>query len=136
MKSKIGAIELVEKILKGVVGKPKIVQEKVGAAPQVILVQFDDIISARLFITTHGRDRKEFPGYFDGFWYNFSQILADREEFYREYRHLFKIKYAILETIEVKADQVVVRKNDKKVFISDRHDLRLICHAPYKDQLE
>ena len=94
------------------------------------------MISAQSFVTTHGRDHNQFQGYFDGFWCNFSQTKDDREEYNRVYRHLFKIKRAVLETTALNADQVVVHKNDKKVFAADGHDLRLICYAPSKDQLE
>ena len=127
---------MIEVIIANVPGNPDIVKEKVNSSPQVVPVRFDGIVSAKAFVEPHERSTTSFPDYFDKFWFNFNQSQADRNEFNRNFRHLYKIKRAILEKTSIDEKAVVVRKNDKKIFIVDGHNLRLFCFATFKSHIE
>lgn len=66
MKSKHGAMTMVQAILGGVDGSPSIIIERVANVPEVIPVMFDTAESASRFVEAF-KQSKEFIGYFDGF---------------------------------------------------------------------
>ena len=71
-KTKLGAMKMIEQIIEGVAGNPQIVSDRVGNAPTIVPVQFASTTAANDFLDKF-RNKKDFPGYFDGFWTNLSQ---------------------------------------------------------------
>ena len=66
-KSKDGAIKLVEKVIEGKAGQPKIMMEKVAMVPKEIPDKFDSKDSAELFVRQHVDKHADFPYRFDHF---------------------------------------------------------------------
>ena len=125
LKSKDGAITMVKEILKDIAGNPTIV-DRVANVPSVIPIKFDSVEAANKFVQEH-KFKKDFAGYFEGFWCNISQSKEDRIAYNRDVAPLFKMKRAILETIDgIEASQVVVDKAKKKVFIVEGFSLQLV----------
>ena len=120
LKSRAGAISMTRRILDKIPGNPKILEEKVSATPQVVPVKFENDKFVKAFVESHGRDAKTSPGYFNKFWRNFSQSKESRDEYNQHFRHLFKVKRALLETTELKAENVVVKNNEKQVYVVDK----------------
>ena len=111
-KSKAGAILICQKIIAHVAGNPKILEDRVGNALDVIVIELSRMEAARQFVT----DQKN-AKHFDGFWCNISQTPEERDHFKKNVQPLFKIKRAILEITSMPAGQVVVKKSEKKVFV-------------------
>ena len=97
-KSKAGAILICQKIIAHVAGNPKILVDRVGNAPDVIVIQFSSMGATRQFVT----DQKN-AKHFDGFWCNISQTPEERDHFKKSVQPLFKIKRAILEVTSMPA---------------------------------
>ena len=131
-KSKAGAIVMVQKILEGIDGNPQIVSDRTSNVPKVVPVTFVDHGSAKRFLDAHGKSCGDFHGQFKSFWCNWSQTEDERREYGEKYRHLFKIKRAIIEITVVEADNIVVNKNESKVYVISGHDLHLVATATYK----
>ena len=73
-KSKAGAMIMCQKILAHVAGHPEILENRVGNAPDVIVIRFDSMETARQFVV----DQKG-AKHFDGFWCNISQTQEERD---------------------------------------------------------
>ena len=56
-----------------------------------------------------------------------SRIVEERTYYQNNLAPLFKAKRAICETNDVDGIQIVVHKNDKKVFYIEGSELRLVC---------
>ena len=114
---------MVRQIIAGCAGNSQIIEDRVAKVPQVDPIKFESYASTTAFVSSHGKDDKSFHGYFNGFWCNFSQTPEERDHYNEHYRHLFKIKRAVLETTALREDQVVVRKQDHQVFAVEGDNL-------------
>ena len=90
-KSKAGAILICKKIIEHVASNPLILENRIGNAPDVIVIKFDSVEAARQFVADY-KDKKHFVS----FWCNISQTPEEREHFKKNVQPLFKIKRAIL----------------------------------------
>ena len=61
-----------------------------------------------------------------------NQTPEEREAYKTNVQPLFKIKRVILETTQIQADDIVVNKNAKKVYIVQEHDLREVAEMKSK----
>ena len=66
-KSKAGAIIMCQKIIADVAGHRKILEDRVGNAPDVVVIKFDSMETARQFILDHKSVKHS-----DGLWCNAS----------------------------------------------------------------
>ena len=126
MKSKEGAIEMIEKIIMDKDGDPQILKDKVSYAPKVVPVKFQSNEYAEAFVRQYG-GKKDFPYRFQNFWCNISQSPEERANFLCNLAPLFKVKRAICELKNIDGSKVVISKTDKKVFFVEGTELRLVC---------
>ena len=129
-KSKIGAITVCKRLLAGIEGSPKILEDHIGNAPDVVPIKFDTVESARKYIENNKNAK-----HFEGFWCNMSQTPEEREHFKKNVQPLFKIKRAILEVTNIDAAKVVVSKAAKKVFVTEGENLKLIAEMKTKNNI-
>ena len=116
-KSTAGVIVMVRKILKDIDGNPQIVSDRTSNVPEVVSVTSVDHGAAKRFLDAHGKSCGDVHGKFKYFWCNCNQTEDERREYGEKYRHLFKTKRAIIETTVVEAENIVVNKNESKVYI-------------------
>ena len=126
LKSKQGAINLVEKIIDGKPGEPKIIMDRVSFTPTVIPIKFSSNDYAEQFVQQHSGNQ-QFPNRYDGFWCNISKTPEERAHFKKHLDPLFKAKRALCSTMNLDGTQVVVNKITKKVYYVEGFELRLIC---------
>ena len=126
MKSKEGAITMVESIIVGKDGDLQVLKDKVSLAPKVVPIKFATRDHAEAFVRQHA-GKKDFPHRFDGFWCNINQSAEERANFKRNFQPLYIVKRAICEIGNFDGTHVVVSKTDKKVFFVEGKELRLVC---------
>lgn len=120
--SKIGAINFCTTPLRNAEGLPQIVEDRIGGAPDVQPVKVSSFEFAQKFINDY-KDKKPF----DKCWCNFSQTPKEHANFKQHVQPLFKIKRAVLEVADIEAKNIVVKKNEKKVYAVNGVHLKLIA---------
>ena len=126
LKSKHGAIALVEKIIEGKSCDPQIIMDRVSFTPTVIPIKFSSSNYAEEFGREHSGNQ-QFPYRYDGFWCNISKTPEERAHFKKYLDPLFKAKRALCSTMNLDGTQVVVNKITKKLYYVEGSELRLIC---------
>ena len=129
-KSKVGAIGMCTDFLKDKAGNPKILEDKVANAPDVVPTQFSSNQIARDFVLVNKNQRP-----FEGFWCNLHMTVDERENYQNHVQTLFKIKRAIIEATAVEAQNIVVKKNEKKVFMVWGENLKLVATMITKNNI-
>ena len=107
---------MIEKVIDGKDGNPKILMETVRMVPRLIPVKFDTKDFAELFVRQHARRDAVFPYRFDGLWRNIDQSPKRRLAFKKHAAPLLKLKRSICETMDVEGNQIIIGKADRKVF--------------------
>ena len=92
LKSKDGAIKIVEKVIAGNDGNPTIIKDRVSMVPSKMSLKFDSSTHTETFVRRHTAKLFVFPHKHDGFWCNVSQSLKEREDFKPNLASLFKVK--------------------------------------------
>ena len=126
LKSKYGAIALVEKIIEGKIVDPQIIMDRVSFTPTVIPIKFSSSNYAEEFVREHSRNQ-QFPHRYDGFWCNISKTPEERAHFKKYLDPLFKAKRVLCSTMNLDGTQVVVNKITKKLYYVEGSELCLIC---------
>ena len=124
-KSKQYAITACQGILRNVPGNPRVLNEKVGNVPRVVPVKFDTASSAMEWV-----ERNKAATHFPGFWCNISQTEEERKAFKTNLQPLFKVKRAIIETVDgISPRDIVIDKVLKQVRVVDGDNLKFVCEV-------
>ena len=126
LKSKHGAIALVEKIIEGKSCDPQIIMDRVSFTSTVIPIKFSSSNYAEEFVREHSGNQ-QFPHRYDGFWCNISKTPEERAHFKKYLDPLFKAKRVLCSTMNLDGTQVVVNKITKKLYYVEGSELRLVC---------
>ena len=86
-KLKIGDITVCKRFLAGIEGSPKVLEDHIGNAPDVVPIKFDTVESARQYIENNKNAK-----HFEGFWCNTSQTPEEREHFKKKCPTTFQDK--------------------------------------------